>query len=70
MEAKKTIISQFRKKENYGRRYDYAVLYEISGNYIVEYKYTSMEEKEVQSFGIDKAAAKVFYLERFFFLHS
>jgi len=70
MEAKKTTISQFRKKENYGRKYDYAVLYEISGNYTVEYKYTSMEKKEVHSFGVNKDAAKVFYLERFFFLHS
>lgn len=70
MEAKKTIISQFRKKENYGKRYDYAVLYEISGNYIVEFKYTSMKEKESHSFGVNKDAAKVFYFERFFFLHS
>lgn len=70
MEAKKTVISQFRKKGNYDKRYDYAVLYEISGNYIVEYKYTSMKKKSHYSFGVNKDEAKVFYLERFFFIHS
>lgn len=70
MEAKKTVISQFRKKENYGKGYDYGVLYEISGNYIVEYKYTSMKKKESRFFGVNKDEAKVFYYERFFFIHS